>query len=243
MQRSTVSMPVQVWSEPNMRAHKFMRSIAEVPHDHIPYMWSFTSVEGEGTHIGRPRVFARLAGCAVGCAWCDSRYTWNIKGKDSRILPIDDVYADIISVAGSLDEVSITGGEPMHYPQQLLSLASRLKDAGYYLNMETSGLFISHGIFSIFDTVGLDIKGPSSKVLLSRENIQRIIDAWKMHPGVQLKMVVQTIEDLIWLERNFKECMRGEDRRNHHPIVLTPCIPEDVGDRTAMQNVLDMVVQ
>src|SRR5256885_266423 len=36
----------------------------------------FASVQGEGVTVGTPSAFVRLQGCSVGCAWCDTKYSW-----------------------------------------------------------------------------------------------------------------------------------------------------------------------
>ena len=37
----------------------------------------FYSIQGEGITAGLPAVFVRLQGCSVGCAWCDTKYSWD----------------------------------------------------------------------------------------------------------------------------------------------------------------------
>ena len=45
----------------------------------IPLMEQFYTLQGEGFHAGRPAVFIRLAGCDVGCVWCDVKESWDEK--------------------------------------------------------------------------------------------------------------------------------------------------------------------
>ena len=33
-------------------------------------------LQGEGLHSGRSAFFLRLAGCEVGCPWCDTKHSW-----------------------------------------------------------------------------------------------------------------------------------------------------------------------
>ena len=36
----------------------------------------FPTLQGEGEYTGSPAYFIRLAGCDVGCAWCDVKESW-----------------------------------------------------------------------------------------------------------------------------------------------------------------------
>ena len=37
----------------------------------------FDTIQGEAYFTGTPATFIRLQGCPVGCAWCDTKHTWN----------------------------------------------------------------------------------------------------------------------------------------------------------------------
>jgi len=37
----------------------------------------FQTLQGEGYFTGVPAIFIRLQGCPVGCAWCDTKHTWD----------------------------------------------------------------------------------------------------------------------------------------------------------------------
>ena len=39
----------------------------------------FETIQGEGSYTGTPAIFVRLQGCPVGCAWCDTKHTWDIE--------------------------------------------------------------------------------------------------------------------------------------------------------------------
>lgn len=93
----------------------------------------FESIQGEAAHTGTPAVFVRMQGCTVGCAWCDSKATWDKGGG----LEMD---ADAIVRAVRLftpKHVIITGGEPAE--QDLEPLVERLIDFGRRVQIETSG--------------------------------------------------------------------------------------------------------
>jgi organic radical activating enzyme len=97
-------------------------------------MEHFYTLQGEGYHGGRAAYFVRLAGCDVGCVWCDVKESWTI--HQDQYLTIQQ----IISAIGQTptDFVVITGGEPtMH---NLSELTQALHAAGYEIALETAGV-------------------------------------------------------------------------------------------------------
>ncbi|MBR3632093.1 MAG: 7-carboxy-7-deazaguanine synthase QueE [Elusimicrobiaceae bacterium] len=91
----------------------------------------FYSVQGEGKHTGMPAVFVRLAGCHMGCDFCDTKYAF-AKGTDMNSLQI------LVAVTQfPCKTVVITGGEPTE--QDLPALIATLKSAGYTVHIETNG--------------------------------------------------------------------------------------------------------
>ncbi len=94
----------------------------------------FASVQGEGVSVGTPSVFVRLQGCSVGCAWCDTKYSWAATGGHETTL--DALLAQIASL--DVDNVVVTGGEPLEHPA-FASLVSALKAAEHRIEVETAG--------------------------------------------------------------------------------------------------------
>lgn len=96
-------------------------------------MEAFYTLQGEGNHTGKAAYFIRLAGCDVGCVWCDVKESW-----DKDLHPEQEV-ADIVK--GALEYPGrlavITGGEPTLY--NLEELTGRLHAEGFQTNIETSG--------------------------------------------------------------------------------------------------------
>ena len=45
----------------------------------LPLVEKFHSLQGEGFHTGKSAYFIRLAGCNVGCSWCDTKHSWDQK--------------------------------------------------------------------------------------------------------------------------------------------------------------------
>lgn len=115
----------------------------------------FETIQGEGSYTGCAAIFVRLQGCPVGCAWCDTKHTWDIdpalqqsliqignKKQDTPIWAQADA-ADILAWFSrsryQARHVVITGGEPCMY--DLNPLCSLLHANGYSTQIETSGTF------------------------------------------------------------------------------------------------------
>ncbi|WP_273021571.1 7-carboxy-7-deazaguanine synthase QueE [Rheinheimera sp.] len=115
----------------------------------------FETIQGEGSFTGAAAIFIRLQGCPVGCSWCDTKHTWEI--KDTLRQPLGDIVIKIaetehwaeVSPAELLalfategyqaKHVVITGGEPCMY--DLNPLCHLLHQHGYSTQIETSGTF------------------------------------------------------------------------------------------------------
>lgn len=109
--------------------------------DLLPVMERFYTIQGEGVFSGHPAWFIRLAGCDVGCVWCDVKESWNAEGFP-RISP--DELAQEAADSGA-QTVVITGGEPTMYKLQALTHA--LKNKGLKVHLETSAAYPITGTF------------------------------------------------------------------------------------------------
>ena len=119
----------------------------------LPVAEVFETIQGEATNTGSPALFIRLQGCAVGCPWCDTRYTWATDPKD--VVPLAEVLAkpdkanspafawvkqgELALLAASYRArlVVITGGEPCNY--DLAEFCLLLEGSGKDVQIETSG--------------------------------------------------------------------------------------------------------
>ncbi len=98
-----------------------------------PVMELFYSLQGEGYHQGKAAFFIRLAGCDVGCVWCDVKDSWD--ASKHPVLTVEEIVA---SAAAHPSRIAIvTGGEPLLH--QLDPLTTALKTAGFQTHIETSG--------------------------------------------------------------------------------------------------------
>ena len=99
----------------------------------LPLMELFHTLQGEGFHTGKPATFIRLAGCDVGCFWCDVKESW-----DSDLHPSiseDSIVNQALNYKTKF--VVITGGEPTLH--NLNGLVNKLKKENFYTAIETAG--------------------------------------------------------------------------------------------------------
>jgi organic radical activating enzyme len=96
-------------------------------------METFYTVQGEGAFAGAPAFFIRLAGCDVGCVWCDVKESW-----DESLHPkksVDDLVQAVVSSGAPI--CVVTGGEPLIH--HLDALTNSLRQRGIRTHLETSG--------------------------------------------------------------------------------------------------------
>ncbi len=98
-----------------------------------PVMEMFYSLQGEGYHQGKAAFFIRLAGCDVGCVWCDVKDSW-----DANKHPPLSIHDIVHAASNHPSKIAIvTGGEPLLH--NLDALTTALHEAGFQTHLETSG--------------------------------------------------------------------------------------------------------
>jgi len=138
-----------------------------------PVLEVFASIQGEGSFVGEPQVFLRLRGCPLRCRWCDTPGSWHLAAEQTaRIDPASGIsrrepaWASPFQAAcwiaesepGSPRTVSVTGGEPLLWPDFVVGLRAMLGDRRIHL--ETGGAHprtLSRVIEKV-DHVSLDLK-------------------------------------------------------------------------------------
>ena len=147
--------------------------------DTLPIVEQFHSVQGEGAWTGSNAFFIRLAGCDVGCPWCDTKQSWNARRHPHQSI------ANLVTEATTANPafVVITGGEPLMHDLTLLT--QQLQTAGLRVHLETSG---AHPFSGTFDWITLSPK----RFKPTHESIYPYVN--------ELKVVITTIDDLEWAE-------------------------------------------
>jgi len=146
----------------------------------LPVMEHFYTLQGEGFHQGKAAYFIRLAGCDVGCVWCDVKESWDAGkyGKDN----IENLISKIKETPAEI--VVITGGEPLMY--DLADWTRELQEAGYKTHLETSGSHPLTGSWNWICVSPKKFKAPLPEVLPKAS---------------ELKIIIINRSDFAWAEK------------------------------------------
>lgn len=154
----------------------------------LPVMEHFYTLQGEGAYAGVAAYFVRLAGCEVGCHWCDVKESWTISANQYMEI------AEIVAVAkeSGAEIVVITGGEPtMH---NLTEITEVFHLQGLRTHIETSGAYPFTGNF---DWICLSPK----KFLPPKPEYYAIAH--------ELKIIVFNDSDFEWAEKHAALCQEN----------------------------------
>jgi len=210
-------------------AHSPLRASAAASSNSLPVVETFHSIQGEGSHGGRSAVFIRLAGCRVGCSWCDTRHSWPVQAHPQRTIS-DLVQGVAEAVAAGASFVVITGGEPLHHDLEPLCTAlatvacpPSLGEGPLPLHLETSGVDELSGRF---DWITLSPKRhrPPTAALLAACH--------------ELKVVVNEPDDLPFAEAMAEAARQARDTAEPPVLLLQPCWESNRGRELAMNHVV-----
>lgn len=155
--------------------------MAEVANDRLPVMEHFYTLQGEGFHQGKAAYFIRLAGCDVGCSWCDVKESWD-EEKHPKLDP-GILRSEVAKTPAEI--VVVTGGEPLMH--NLTALTAELRSAGFKTHIETSGAYPLSGEWDWICVSPKKFKAPLPGV------VER---------ASELKVVVFNKTDFEWAEKH-----------------------------------------
>ena len=120
----------------------------------------FSSLQGEGTHLGERHLFIRFEECHIHCEYCDEL------DKPARTYSLDEVMQTVRQLEkeeGPHAFVSLTGGEPLLYQNFLAPLLLRLKAEGFRTYLETNGILwrALEAVIGWCDVIAMDLKPAS----------------------------------------------------------------------------------
>jgi len=177
----------------------------------------FSSVQGEGPHVGETTLFVRFGECDLRCRWCDSPHTWQ-PAQRCRIETLrgsgrSETIANPLTLAralGACDALaaaehrfaSLTGGEPLLQPDAVRGLAAALRERGPRVLLETHGLHAEalEQVVDEIDVVSMDwklasdvrragIRGRAASAPFHAEH-ERFLRVARRAPEVVVKVVV-----------------------------------------------------
>ncbi|MGH9868938.1 MAG: radical SAM protein [Candidatus Polarisedimenticolia bacterium] len=146
----------------------------------------FHSIQGESTRAGLPCTFVRLTGCPLRCVYCDTQHAFH----EGSPMTIDQIEAEVARHPSRF--VTVTGGEPLAQ-QEVHGLMARLADAGYDVQLETSGAIDISPVDPRVRVI-LDVKTPGSGMSerMDWDNLARL------RPGDEMKFVLTGETDYAW---------------------------------------------
>lgn len=149
----------------------------------------FISTDGEINFWGqgRPTVFIRVQGCNLNCKYCDTPETQKIyKMFETPIRYIADKVLD-----SRIKKVTITGGEPLLYRENIFDLINILlmEDDNIVITVETNGTIPISGIYN--DT-------PRVQFIIDFKDFMTPKNFYMMHANVfgsVVKFMVSSLEE------------------------------------------------
>jgi len=192
----------------------------------LPLVETFHSLQGEGFHTGKSAFFLRLAGCNVGCSWCDTKYSWD--KEKYPLISIDKIIDEIkkARLKGACFLV-ITGGEPLQHNLDNLCKAikketSKEKQNPINIHIETSGV---NKISGDYDWITLSPKRhiPPQAYFLENFNELKII----INDQKDIDFAIKMKQEIV--KRNKKLSTKVEYPKLDKKYYLQPAWKNDKG--------------
>ncbi len=146
----------------------------------LPVMEHFYTLQGEGFHQGKAAYFIRLAGCDVGCVWCDVKESWDV--SKHPVSTTQELVDFVRQTPANI--VVITGGEPLMH--NLTKLTAELQSSGLQTHIETSGAYPLTGSWNWICLSPKKFKAPLPEVVKKAD---------------ELKVVIYHKSDFEWAEK------------------------------------------
>ena len=180
---------------------------SNIPGELLPVMESFYTLQGEGFHQGSAAYFVRLAGCDVGCVWCDVKESWDAEKHSKKT--INEIVTDALHYPARI--AVITGGEPLMH--NCAALTGQFHASGFKTHIETSGAY--------------PLSGEWDWICLSPKKFKPPLTSAPEHAN-ELKVVIFNNSDFAWAEQYAKlvskECKLFLQPEWSKTSVITPLI-------------------
>lgn len=197
----------------------------------------FSSLQGEGPHVGEPMTFVRFGGCSIRCRFCDTpealghsdicRIETPPGSEKFSEMPNPVSVTTLLDTLASFsdDTISVTGGEPLEQAGFLAEWLPALA-SGRRILLETNGILYEElrRVLPFVHIVGMDMKLPSSS---------GVRPLWEEHYAF-LKVVLVSGRELYvkvvvtagTCDRDIQAAIDLIVRTNKHiPLVIQPASP------------------
>ncbi|MBP3254683.1 MAG: 7-carboxy-7-deazaguanine synthase QueE [Bacteroidales bacterium] len=145
----------------------------------LPVIEMFYSLQGEGKNSGTAAYFIRLAGCNVGCGFCDEKRAWSV--DKAKMQSIEQIIRKVKE--SNARNVVVTGGEPTLY--NLTCLTHELRASGVNTFLETSGVN--------------EITGYWDWITVSPKKYKPVLDS-VLHKADEIKVVISEKDDFLFAQ-------------------------------------------
>lgn len=176
----------------------------------------FESIQGEGPYVGINQLFVRFCGCNLRCKYCDTDFDAN--SVDSMLF---ENAQQLIQYIGSkfttqnFQYISLTGGEPLLYPEFIKEFALKI-DKKIYL--ETNGTLYKNlrKVISKIDVISMDFKLTSSSgnqdLFDKHYKFLQVVEEYpKIHTFIKVvfnsEISVQEIDNCVELSKQFQKTL------------------------------------
>jgi 7-carboxy-7-deazaguanine synthase len=122
-----------------------------------PLIEVFHSVQGEGRFVGMPMTFLRTATCPLRCLYCDTPNSYQAPGRfpvrlgarelqepnpvaAERAAELVRQVANAAAPGLQKPRVSVTGGEPLVFPEFVREFGRQVRSKGFRLHLETAAI-------------------------------------------------------------------------------------------------------
>lgn len=143
----------------------------------VPLREIFSSIQGEGPYVGCRHLFIRFSACNLSCRYCDTPRGEPLScrvevqpGTGSFVAIPNPLTPEEVGVLiagidlGTYHAVSLTGGEPLLYPDFLKELVPLLDGSRRGIYLETNGTLPGalEKVLHLVDVIAMDVKLPSA---------------------------------------------------------------------------------
>ena len=171
--------------------------------------------------------FIRLAGCNVGCGFCDEKSAWN---KDnSKLMTVEEIVNQVIT--SRAENIVMTGGEPTMY--DLTELTQCLCKQGIKTYLETSGTNVITGTWN-----WITLSPKQSKLPLEES----------LHMADEIKVVIANRQDFLFAEQICHKVVQygtdaGQPQADKHINKCFYLQPEYFRQATILPEIIEYIKQ